>query len=85
MQTPLRITFSTSYLFKAGRECTSLPSLPTEWHVTGKHVRKAYKKKLFYCVGDQTQAQVAQSGCGASIPGDTKNQTGHSPVKPALI
>lgn len=33
-------------MFKAERECTS-PFLPTEWHVTGTHVRKCIRKNFF--------------------------------------
>ena len=35
------------------------------------------KKNLFHCEGGQAWEQVAQRGCGVSIPGDTQNPTEH--------
>lgn len=40
---------------------------------------------FFYCEGAQTQAQIAQRGCGVSILGDTGNPTGHGPGQPAPV
>lgn len=43
---------------------------------------RSQKKNLFYCKGDWTLDQVAQKGCGVSIPTDIQSATGHCPVQP---
>lgn len=39
-----------------------------------------HKETLFHCEGGQTLHQVAQRGCGVSIPGDIGNQLGWGPA-----
>jgi len=43
------------------------------------------KKKLFYCVGSQTLAHVAQRHYGVSIFGDTQNSPGCGPEQLAVV
>ncbi|KAK4817982.1 hypothetical protein QYF61_003635, partial [Mycteria americana] len=42
------------------------------------------REHCLHCEGDQALAQVAQRGCGVSIPGDTQNPSGHGLGQPAL-
>jgi len=41
-----------------------------------------YKKKLFYNMGSEALAQVAQRGGGCPIPGDTQAQAGRGSEHP---
>lgn len=39
---------------------------------------------MFYSEDGQALAQVAQRGCGVSIPGDVQNLPRHGPEQPVL-
>lgn len=42
------------------------------------------RKRLLFCEGDRALEQVAQRGCGVTLPGDTQNVPGCDPTQPAI-
>lgn len=49
-----------------------------------QEVPPEHEQELIYCVGDQTQEQIAQRGWGVSPKGDIQEPSGHNPVPRAL-
>lgn len=66
-------------------------SLVSSDRTRGNGLKVKYKKshlnirKIFYCLGNHTQEQVAPSSCGVAILGDVQKLPAHSPDQPALM
>lgn len=53
------------------------------WNTEIQEIQFKHKITLIYYQGGQTREQVAQRGCGVTIPGNIENPTQHSPGQTA--